>query len=164
MHSNSEVEKAMIDVLVTELDLRVHPETKAFFSLVKEETTQDLANFYTRYNRAVLSAAFQVRHAIERFEEEMGVLGEKGEAEVRNNAHAFVRSLHPDAGGQASSGYAEIEPILGALRGFDDDGLSVVLGNLATRTAEEILDDDTFDALMTRLHPEIAERVRSVTS
>lgn len=150
--ASHDVREAMIEALMKELDIRTHPTTKPFFDHVKEETVAKLHTFYSRHALAVLEAAFTVRHAVEQYE---SIMGPFEETAARENAYQFIRSLHPDATGESAPGYAEIRPILGALRGFEDDGLSIVLGNLAVVTACEILDDNHFKALEERLFPDL---------
>jgi hypothetical protein len=142
-----ELREALGPVLLEQLDPRVHPATKPFLDHIRAESAAEIAAFFCSFNEMVLEMAFDLRVTLERFSKSVEDQHQSLSGDIFDSAQSLLRSLHPEI----LVGWDRVEPILGALRAFDDEGFYTLLVSHPTMLAAEIvLDDDSFEVLIQR--------------
>ena len=143
----------MIDRLVQESDPRVHPSTQAFFAHLRPETTAKIADFYGNWHRIVFEMAIGMSAVIKKLDAQLANFGTATFA-GKEFRQRFIDGCSECITGvyvSALEGYDEIESILGALRGYEDEGLADALDSLGVDRAASLLHDDTWSRELERV-------------
>lgn len=139
----SEMQLRMIERLLHESDVRNHPTTRAFFALLRPEISEQVAEFYLRFQRMAFEIAFGMRWIISRWEQEQASDPREGAPkppDFYSHAHDLVTSLFSDN----MHGFAEIEQTIGALRGDLDGGIGEAIDRVTMDAVVRLLDDDAY--------------------
>lgn len=126
-----EVEAAIVDRLVTELDPRNQVATKAFFELVRPEVTEKIATFYNGFHRMQIETALRLRR----------VANDIPVENFRDKAKELLNEIYASA----FDGYDEVRPMLVALRADADDGITCDLDLRSLDIAAALLNEEDYE-------------------
>lgn len=140
MISDEELKESVLERALESVDPRTHVATRTFFQHLRPETADQVATWHLDHARSVLEAAWLLRTVFEIYvdnsESEENFRNSREYTEFQDGALCNLLRNVPDRGREA------IEPVLGAIRAFEDDGLYVELGNITQEAACRIVTED----------------------
>lgn len=138
--SDEELKESALTRALESVDPRTHVATRTFFQHLRPDTADQIATWHLDHARSVLEAAWLLRDVFEIYVDNSG--GEENFRNSREYTEFQDGALCNLLRNVPERGREEIEPVLGAIRAFEDDGLYVELGNIVQEAAARIVTED----------------------